>query len=871
MSRYCRFSILALAALAAVAVTIVVGVVPSQGVGAAPNPEADGIANLAACYARTGRMAVELVVDQSKSLRKTDSTGRRVELARAISQAFAQVGSVPIAGHDGRIDIRAVAFGTRTVEVSPWVTLDRKGSDPFISGLDQFRERDDDDDTDYVDALGNARADVLGRSAEIAPSDPSSVCRAVVWFTDGEFDFDPTGLRPGWASDLVIDSEGKVRQALQRGTELLCSPGGLADQYRTSETYLLTAALTSDGFDEGDARLLRSVTTGEGGACGSVDGRPTGSYFSADDIGRLLLAIVPPVLGPPPPTSQSVDCVPGAPCERSFPIDAAVIAANLFVDADAPGRLSLVGPTGQAFDISPQTADGTVDTATVSSRAADRTRLVLIDLAKATETASGEWKVRLEPEQPGRLTIWVSRKTGLGLVAGDIPAWTRGQPGAAEFRVVDSEGAPLPAGTLASSQLQAVVTHGSSPSQTITPEISGSTVIVKATPALDEPAAVATVAISGDVTTAAGDRVPVNASRDVKVKVAGAPSPQERLDLGVVRVERQEERDARGRQPVLPLSTRRSITLTGAPDGNGEVCLTGAAVTSGGQALRVAPKGDRCVVVPAGGTTQLPVVVTSARPSAGTVDGVLRLTTRSTTSGSVTPVELPVGGEVIVKPGDPILSQGTFWGLVLGSFGMAAALWIGLSWWTSRLNDPTVIKGFRLEIAVRPALSSDERPSLKLEDWEYLEADGPRGARFQGLAIRAPLRIFSAQDAVATMSGHLVHGPLGSDRGRRATGGRLAHQIQGQWVFVTPLGMSPPAEGLPIEGDLVFFVREDAIGMESDSGGLLDRAQDELCNRYGDIRARLERLAPEIEDNPVSVGAGAPSPPEDHSSIGGLM
>ena len=376
--------------------------------------------------------------------------------------------------------------------------------------------------------------------------------------------------------------------------------------------------------------------------------------------------------------------------------------------------------------------------------------------------------------------------------------------------------------------------------------------------------------VSGIVTTAAGDQIPVTASTSAAVNVAGAPVAPQSINLGVITPTRQKERDAEGRQPVLPVELKRTVTVTAPADGDGVFCVPGnSSITVNGQEVRISAVGDECVDIPAGGSADLPVSVAIDSPVDGTIVGNLAATTRSVLQQEASPVAISVTGEIVVPPGDPVVDGGTFWMLVLGSLAVAGGLWIGLSWWTSRFKDPTLIAGFRVPVTIRPATSDFSMPPMDPDRWEYLKAAGPRSVLFEDLEITAPVRILRSQDAIVERPSHIAHGNQGAAGRRSSLKGRIAHQIQGQWVFTVPLGASASASSSEISGELFFFVLGDAVAIEADGGGLMERAKQELSARLPDIIERVQRHAPP-EDDKSPVGA-VPSGGAESGSGTGLM
>ncbi|MFN8018025.1 MAG: hypothetical protein U0P45_07860 [Acidimicrobiales bacterium] len=831
---------------------------------ASPDPTKDGISNLAACYSQNGRMAVELVIDESASLKKHDADGTRVNLSQAISEAMAQIASVPIAGKPGHIDIRAVGFGSEVDESSGWHRLDRASADRFAEELEQFRKRDDEKGTDYVEALTRANADVVSHSAEMGGGDPSTVCRAVVWFTDGVFDLDINGRAPGWSQSTPIHSKADKARVIRKGQRLLCDPQGIADQLRSSEVYLLTAALLSKSFTPKQESLLRSITEGKG-QCGAVPGEPSGRYFSDTDLDRLVREIVPSITKPPP-TVQPGPCRAKQTCIRSFDVSAATVSVGLLVYPEGSGRLSLRAPSGDQLDLGPRKVTDRLDGALVTSRAAGTTRLVNIDLDRAGTRGIGTWQVRFTPaKDPAALTIWTSLRTGITLEPAGRSRWVRGREGAIRFRIVDSHGKPLAPEDIAKIDIAGRVTHGTKViGPTPLEQVPGtSDVVLKATTDANEPAASAQVSVSGTVKLVTGEVTLVGARVTVPVAIPGAPQPPAALNLGVVTAKRSDARTEDHRQPVLPLTVRRNLIVHGSPDGDGTFCLAPVSrATAGGATVVIRPIGPKCLTVATGQTVQVPVRVHVAAPASGSFQGSLSSTVTSGITKDQTDIDIPVRGDMVVPPGDTWVDGRALWLYLFFGVAIPGAAWIAVSYWSSRFGSVSLIRAIKVPVTVRPSGSAYERPPLSRDDWTFLDPNGPRGASIDDLSIRAPIRVFRAQDAVVSRPGHLVHGPMGG-AGRKSAKGRISHQIQGQWVFTVPDDVVVVDESSTITGELYFFVLDDALTLEAESGGLLDRAAQELLDGRNVLIKRLQ-----TRSSGGTTSQGAPPDPKEPVTTG---
>ena len=159
-------------------------------------------------------------------------------------------------------------------------------------------------------------------------------------------------------------------------------------------------------------------------------------------------------------------------------------------------------------------------------------------------------------------------------------------------------------------------------------------------------------------------------------------------------------------------------------------------------------------------------------------------------------------------------------------------------------------------VAITPVSGEFTMPSASDESIRYVNRISRTKIAFDGITVRAPFRFFRPQDAIASRPGHIVHGNAGAGRGST---GRLAHQLQGQWIVSVPNGAAPP-EGQPIIGELHLLITIDAMDIERRPNGLVDRAAREIGAAYEAIRGRLgEAPASPPEEDFFTTSGTSPS------------
>lgn len=272
---------------AAVGATIaLVGGITLAGPAIAAESDGAGVDRFGACVAAEGSGRVLLLVDQSRSLQKSDPSNARSTAATMLTRQLADYAS----GTGAKLEIAVAGFSENYTESLGWTTLDQGSLGTVDDAVKRTAEQQDGQDTDYWQALEGARGTFgQGRDASAAES-----CQMLAWFTDGAIDFTPRpGVDKPYAPGKSLDSAADVTAMVAAAKEGICRDGGLADQLRTSGIVNVAVGL-SGGGTQSDFGPLRAIATGSddqsGDTCGKVQGEGLGDFYPADDIEDLLFA-----------------------------------------------------------------------------------------------------------------------------------------------------------------------------------------------------------------------------------------------------------------------------------------------------------------------------------------------------------------------------------------------------------------------------------------------------------------------------------------------------------------------------------------------------------------------------------------------------
>ena len=385
------------------------------------SPKIDIDESLEVCLSKNSKLAVLMLIDESKSLRElkdgsstklgNDPADSRVPalesvvrvLASAVesSRLVVSAGSKPL-----DVAIAIAGFGDGYNERVGFRSLNAQNVETVVSALEEQRERDSDLHTRYHTALEGSLESFNSYS------DSPEVCRLLVWFSDGEHDDDNS---PGFIS--------RERDQIQ---SLICGSGGIADRLRLDGVNVVAAGLNSDERKLGLMQLIaeggsayKSVDkTGKEGrvsvaveACGEV--APNGKYAlarDADEIIDKLFEVLTSIPGiPDVKNSVSIDPTTGADCPDDsgscsaieFEVDESIASFQILAERPSSAvevvlttnegqrHVTLVkSPADAASDKSLSISKNTVKTTPVTSKK------VFISVNRKKENSiEGSWKL----------------------------------------------------------------------------------------------------------------------------------------------------------------------------------------------------------------------------------------------------------------------------------------------------------------------------------------------------------------------------------------------------------------------------------------------------------------------------------------------
>lgn len=278
--------------LLALAVALVLSVLVPANLAMAASHEGDGVAQFGTCLVSKQHGSIVFLMDQSGSLRQTDPQNDRIVAAKYAAQRLARY-----ATKSGvTLDVRVAGFASTYTPVGQWTALNEQTLPTVEADLVAAGNQIYDYDTDYWLALEGARQDLTDHRAD------ADTCKAIIWFTDGDYDIDPRtdgssaqlGMEKPYVPGVSITDEASAAAVVARGKEDMCRPTGLADQLRSSGISLFGVGLSAT---DTEWPFLRSVILGGGdnaethavSQCGDIES-PPGTFLSASDLDSLYRA-----------------------------------------------------------------------------------------------------------------------------------------------------------------------------------------------------------------------------------------------------------------------------------------------------------------------------------------------------------------------------------------------------------------------------------------------------------------------------------------------------------------------------------------------------------------------------------------------------
>ena len=380
---------------------------------------------LDACLSKNRSLAVLMLIDESKSLREfkdggsvkpgNDPLDSRVPALESVVRVLASaVESSALRAGDARkpldVAIGISGFGDGYSERVPFQRLNGQSIEQIVSGLELQRERDSDLHTRYHTALQGALA-----SFENYSTSPT-VCRLLVWFSDGEHDDDNS---PGFIS--------RERDQIQN---LMCGDGGIVDTLRLAKVNIVAAGLNPDEsklalmrlIAEGGSPYRASDSSGKQGRvnvsverCGA---EPTNGRYavaaSADDIIDRLFEVLEEVPGIPNPndsveipTSQVEECsvvatsVPEVCNALEFEVDETVVSFQILAERPTSAvEIVLTTNEGQSYAVlkvgdavNSEAKDQVLRKNTVSTTPVTKRKVFISVTRKKENPIAGTWRL----------------------------------------------------------------------------------------------------------------------------------------------------------------------------------------------------------------------------------------------------------------------------------------------------------------------------------------------------------------------------------------------------------------------------------------------------------------------------------------------
>ena len=344
------------------------------------------VSPIRSCVAKTGRLSVLFLIDESASLKKTDPDNKRVE---ALSAAISALGlntlyktadSIPYV-----LQIRLDGFGGKYNshnESGKWFTLSSDSESDIYSAVEDFRTRNKEQQTDYLDAIDGAEKAFVEHERESESENDS--CKVLVFVTDGRLD---------------VDGNNKPGSSEADAEEKLCAAEGVVDRLRSQDVFIAGFGLSGPDANADDFTLMRSLV--EGTDCGTE--APYGRFVEAKDADELIQALFSN-LTPDPATPEKLTPCATEPTNgscREFrfktrpPLTKVIMLVGISAGTD---DAEIIQPDGTStpFITGGQTVD--IDTPVVKSEAKYALGSVVTLSVDQAPKPYGEWIVRFRGE-----------------------------------------------------------------------------------------------------------------------------------------------------------------------------------------------------------------------------------------------------------------------------------------------------------------------------------------------------------------------------------------------------------------------------------------------------------------------------------------
>lgn len=771
---------------------------------------------VASCFSARGKLAVLALVDESKSLRSTDTDANRVDALVSMLRTLARYGSAGEGAATKTIEVQLAGFGT-SFTAGPWRELNQSTIGDLENQAKGFAGRNTANDTDFATALLGAQNEFVRKDASSGTQPP---CRLLLLFTDGMYELTTKNLDRPYGGNV---SRTDLDAIVASGKQFLCGPRQLTDQLRAAGTAIVALGLATQ-----EQGFLQSVAERDapGNRCGDSNS-PPGKYVAVGGLEELRSAFdsaIAQALGgtPVPPPPPVIVCEPATPaderCAQRFTLDRSLREFHLLLKLGGPGvAVDLTPPKGNTTRLAAGRqspfAIGGAELTVSALTAAD----LVVDgrLPVASPDWAGTWTVRfVDTTGTNPAAIAQSQLTVFGglvpVVEPAAPEFQAGKRTDFRVRVTDTAGSPrTPADFVRSAKVTATLTdpQGRSADIPVSPGTGGSY-----TAGYDLPdttvSSVATLKVTLDVVTATGLRLqPRVVTRQVTVKPPSAyPTVTGALDL----------------PPILGSGkTTGSLTVTGGRGGNGCVWFTPRFTqtppNTGVMTTRFTPDAtdpQRCVRVGPGQRTTITVDVSPENVRSGVAQGEL---TATLTADGESPRELNVPVRFQMdRPPDAVTQWALFVLIVAGGVLLPFVLLWLVNRWSARFLDPGQLRHAHREVEVTSidvrdaATAKPLRDVMDVRSFSYL--DGAPSERCKGFTHgalsfgrRIPLPPWALPFGTVRSGGAGVLTARGGGR-KKADWGRVGFDLGQTWVLV--VDQAPPDTDGPLRATLHLFVTD---------------------------------------------------------------
>jgi hypothetical protein len=874
----------------------------------------------------SNRLLVLVLMDESGSLGgyggpATDPLNQRVDGIRAALTGLARLAATPI---DGRhISVQALMTGFSTsVDGNPatgswnWEPLSEGSLPSLLSQAGAYAARNTGRDTDFGSALLTARALLAQRAAEMTRTGGSEPCKALIWFTDGQYSIedrtDPAAASLpktlSYAPGVRLDQPGGGNEAVQAGVRFLCRAEGLMDGIESDGVVKFTVGLSVQ-MTQAASDFLGAATTGSAGGttCGSRLSPAIGEYLDVKDASQLFFAFANLLGGPVAPPRPGTIC-PVQPCTRGSSGFVTVPYLHGFLIEATTGTDGIVivlrAPDGSRIKLSPgapatqELAGTTIRQTWVSGRAAE----VEGQFSPSSSRWVGDWSYYfVDPAGPSSAAVPLSSVELFADLKPELAGRTSvllGAPTPITLELTDSQGQVVATGPLASAaSLAASVTD---PTLAVTSALHmrhSPDELYHATLSLPPSSEAGQVQLDTTLHFANPGLAPI--------------APVTRSFLLPTRLPA-----AEGYPSIAPLelqlpsisgtgTTHGTLTVSASPDAAGCVWIRAPSISlpgpSGSIAYGSEPTANspsNCLHVAAGQSRQLVITFRSQRSVTGSAHAVLPVVLESGITRGARTIQIPVGFDLYPAP-----NVAKRWAIIVGLtlLGLSLpllVLWL-LNYASGRITPPQ-----RLLALTQPVRSPASDDLARIDgqplQWEYerfdlMEKGGSprprRRLRVGDFEVRAiPARrladLFRGPFAVATSADtEILTGPArSSSRAIRPQEQEVPLALVGTWLF-RPSSLrydNEQARRPTVEGQLTMVIADGDEDFRhgkhllEDAGATLaehswrarrERSDGRLLHRLASYLQRLRRADESNEPTDgherVKVPTGGATNPDD--------